>query len=89
MTSAPSDNVIRLPLRNCVEISQGISMDAAHEGRTIFIVDYRDDEGGVLTDYVGEDYEKARACASGWAEDTGGRVVDHVALAALLDEPVH
>lgn len=71
-------DVIRLPLRNCVEINQGTSIDGVYKGLTIFIVDYYDDEGGCLTDYVGGDYDKALAAAYAWAQDTGGRVVNHV-----------
>ncbi|NDV88777.1 hypothetical protein GTW51_18950 [Aurantimonas aggregata] len=45
-------------------------------GRWVHMVDFVDEEGGVLHDYVGTDCAKADEAAVAWARDVGCRIID-------------
>ena len=71
-------NVITLPLAH-VLIESGRCTggdDKSLIGKWCFMVDFIDDDGGVVHDYFGTDRAEADRIAVGWARDAGCRIID-------------
>ncbi|WP_185982846.1 hypothetical protein [Aureimonas mangrovi] len=52
------------------------SSDGTLIGRWVYMVDFIDEDGSVLHDYVGTDYTKAGRAAIEWARDYGCKIFD-------------